>query len=163
MGYYDSDRERLKSLVTQTQKEALNGKLEQIRAEYPSNPELVYPCFAGCLQFFAQELSLLAERLDTELEQARRHNQAMQWAAEHTLTDRVEAGTYGWLEADGTYRSARQSPERWEVFYEAVEIVEKALKEGMSLDRLREHLKDGITEQEYAQQRFLDPDEVCTD
>jgi len=155
------DRVLIQKLISNTDEDSLQALLDKARTEHPSKPgmpDMSYPYYAGSLQYFVSELRRMVQLLDQQLEEVRRHDTAMQWAAEYTLTDSV-------LPRDGLTRgsSCRSFPPRWEKYYEAVAIIQQAMKDGMSDERLREYLKDGITDQEYAQERFLDPDEVCTD
>ena len=131
--------------------EAFNcdAEREKLKAE---NPEAnsIYPHLCGVLQIYVKEAISLAQSLKKDLDNKTRKLDAMQWAAESVLTD-SEVNTFD------------DRLEVCDMLYHAAEIVEKAIEGGMTDDQLREHLKDGVTDEEYKQDRFLDADELCID
>ena len=109
-----------------------------------------YPRLCGALGYHIGEAQKLAAALMKELQEKLLKIRAMEWAAETVLKGR-EVDTYD------------DRVEVYEILYQAAEIIEKAMAEGMSDSDLRKHLKDGITDEEYKQGRLLDEDEICKD
>lgn len=114
------------------------------------NYDSTYPRLCGALQHYFGEAKDTANALMEELREKTIKIDALQWAAESVLND-TDIRTY----------CDRQ--EVYEMLYEAAEIVEKAIRAGMTDDQLREHLKDGVTDEEYKHGRFLEAHEICKD
>lgn len=51
----------------------------------------------------------------------------------------------------------------FELLFQTSSIIKRAMDDGMTSSQIREHLKDGVTDEEYKYGRFLDDDEVCSD
>lgn len=147
----DFEQQHLDRILAATTPEGLLAEQGRIREQMAKETlrlpgDSIYPAYAGFLTYMVTELRRIASELDAKCEQVKHKEQAFSWAAECTLTEKDENGT-----------------ERWETFYTAVDIIEKALRDGMTYDQLREHLKDGVTPQEIEQKRLLNADELCTD
>lgn len=94
----------------------------------------VYPKLCGALQFWLGEAIELAGELHTKAERMNRRLHAMRLAAETVLNDR-EISTYN-------------NGDVYELLYSATDVVEKAIKDGMTDDQLRERLAEGIKDDE---------------
>lgn len=145
---YSYQREHFNRIVEQTSEQAIKAKQEELRAEYEQKGqrESIYPHLAGLLLYYVKEFRQLAIELDAKHEEVQRKEQALRWAAECCLTDKDD-----------------DNQEMWERLYSEADVIEQAMKDGMTEEQLRKHLKDGVTDAEIAQGRFLDSDEVCPD
>jgi hypothetical protein len=124
----------------------LDASREEYRAE--GEPDAVYPKLCGALQYHLKEAIAAAESALEELEKVRRRKDALEWAAENVL---------GESQFD-TYDSRCPI---FEELYAAADVVEKAIKGGMTDDQLRDRLKDGIREDELKEGHFIDDVDRC--
>lgn len=145
---YDFEKRHFDYLIANSSKEAIEQTKQRLHAEVDSSS--VYPMMSGHLMAIVEALHKVAKDLVARVENAETRIKAFSWAAETTLIDKLD-------------EQCGEFSEVWEKYYLAVDIVEAAIKAGVSDDLLRERLEDGITEQEYKQKRFLDSDEVCPD
>lgn len=106
--------------------EAFDQDAEQARlkAECDSG-DSVYPRLCGSLGARLGMTTQLARELLDELLKVTRRKDALEWAAEHVLDNDNE-------------------DENYEMLYATADVIEEALKNGMTDDELRERLKGGI-------------------
>lgn len=145
---YDFEKRHFDHLIAASSEQAIEEIRQRCLAEEDSRS--VYPRLAGHMMGIVQGLHKMAKDLLARVEEAETKVKAFSWAAETTLIDKLP-------------EQCGEFSEQWEKYYLAVDIVEAALKAGISDEALRERLEDGILEAEYKQKRFLDKDEVCVD
>lgn len=120
----------------------------RIEKENPDDGDL-YPRLCGVLQFWVKEATETARDILDELLTVTRRKDALEWAAESVLKGED-------ISTDG-------GAEVYEVLYAAADVIEHALKEGWSDDKLRILLRENIKDDEIEAGRFIDQDERCVD
>lgn len=105
--------------------EAFDQDAEQAELVAENPEDSVYPRLSGALGARLGMVTLLARELLDELIEVTRRKEALEWAAEHVLDNDSE-------------------DENYEMLYATADVIEKAVKNGMTDDELRERLRVGI-------------------
>ena len=113
--------------------EAFDQDAEHTRLKSENPDDGVYPRLCGAFGARLGMVTLLARELLDELIKVTNRKQALEWAAEHVLDDDNE-------------------DENYEMLYATADVIEEALKNGMTDDELRERLKVGIEDGKFIEQ-----------
>ena len=113
--------------------EAYDQKAEQVKLAADNVREDVYPKLSGALGARLGMVTKLARELLDELLEVTRRKEAYEWAAEHVLDNENE-------------------DEDYETFYATAEVIEDAMKNGMTDDELRKRLRAGIEDGKFKQE-----------
>lgn len=123
---------------------------ERAKADDPEGYDSTYARLTGSLQYHFGEAQRLANRLMEELQEKLAKLEAHEWVIEYLLNSE-------------TVETHDRRVNVSEHFYIAVEIIEKAKKDGWTDNQLREHLNEGFRDDELDHERLIKQEERCED
>lgn len=137
----DYKQEKLEKLVAFD----VDAERDRLRKEN-KDADTIYPHLCGVLQFWVKEAIYLCKGLMKERDQKSRRLSAMEWAAETVLND-SDISTSG--------------EDVYELLYSAADVIERAIKDGMTDTQLRERLKNGLEDDELEAGHLIDDQDRC--